>query len=205
MRLAGWLIFGCIGIAIAASSQRNDRVFLLSPDHPAIQYTALPTSDPISDLSRKIQDEKVHLKFDGAQGYLTSVLEALNIPIESQMVVFSKTSVQSPLIRPDNPRTLFFNESVAVGNVHGGFIEVAAQDPKQGAIFYTLDQSVEDKPVFIRRNQCLSCHVSYATLGIPGMLVRSVVTASDGRAQQQFGQYVSDQRSPFEERWGAGM
>jgi hypothetical protein len=34
------------------------------------------------------------------------------------------------------------------------------------------------------------------------MLVRSVATASDGRALQQFGQYVSDQRSPFEERWG---
>jgi len=202
VRLAGWLIFGCIGIAIAASSQRNDRVFLLSPDHPAIQYTALATSDPISDLNRNLQDGKVHLKFDGAQGYLPSVLEALNIPIESQMMVFSKTSVQSPIIRPDQPRTLFFNDSVIVGFVHGGFIEVAAQDPKQGAIFYTLDQSIEDKPVFIRRNQCLSCHVSYATSGIPGMLVRSVVTASDGEAQQQFGQYVSDQRSPFEERWG---
>jgi hypothetical protein len=202
VRLAVSIVCGCIGIAIAVSGQRDDGVFLLPPDHPAIQYTALATSDPISDLNRNLQDGKVHLKFDGAQGYLPSVLEALNIPIESQMMVFSKTSVQSDLIRPDQPRTLFFNDSVIVGFVHGGFIEVAAQDPKQGAIFYTLDQSVEDKPVFIRRNECLRCHVSYATSGIAGMLVRSVVTASDGEAQQQFGQYVSDQRSPFEERWG---
>jgi hypothetical protein len=91
---------------------------------------------------------------------------------------------------------------VIVGFVHGGFIEVAAQDPKQGAVFYILPQSAETRPVFIRRNECLSCHVSYATQGVPGMLVRSVVTASDGEAKQQFGQYVSDQRSPFEERWG---
>ena len=193
---------GLISVAALALVQLNDGVFLLSPDHPAIQYSTNPTNDPVSELNRKVQEGKVHLKFEGAQGYLRSVLEALNVPIESQMMVFSKTSVQSHLIRPDNPRTLYFNDSVTVGLVHGGFVELAALDPRQGVVFYTLDQSVEDKPVLVRRNGCLSCHVSYATQGVPGMLVRSVVTASDGRALQQFGEYISDQRSPFEERWG---
>jgi hypothetical protein len=196
------LLLGLLGIALVAFGQHNDGVFLLSPDHPAIQYTTLHTNDPVSELNRKIQEGKVHLEHDGSQGYLRSVLEALKVPIESQMMVFSKTSVQREIIRPDNPRTLFFNDSVTVGYVHGGFIELAAEDPKQGVSFYTLDQSAGDKPAFIRRNRCLDCHVSYATLGVPGMLVRSVATASNGITQPQFGQYVSDHRSRLQERWG---
>src|SRR5207253_10099907 len=66
---------------------------------------------------------------------LRSALDALRVPIESQMVVFSKTSVQAQRINPQNPRTLFFNDSVVIGWVRGGFIEVAAQDPRQGVIF----------------------------------------------------------------------
>jgi hypothetical protein len=98
LRLTVWLLCGSIGIAIAASGKRDDGVFLLSPDHPAILYTTIPTNDPIAELNRELQESKVHLQFDGIQGYLPSVLEAVNIPIESQMIVFSKTSVQSPFI-----------------------------------------------------------------------------------------------------------
>jgi hypothetical protein len=183
-----------------------------STDHPAIQYATRPLKDPVSNLNRKIQAGEVQLSFDASEGYLRSVLEALNVPIESQMAVFSKTSVQQQLISPLNPRVLFFNDSVVVGWVRGGFIELAAQDPQQGVIFYTLDQSVTGykerlmkvpvQPLFTRRDNCLTCHVSYATLGVPGMLVRSAVPSSSGVPMRQLGDYVSDHRSPFEERWG---
>lgn len=173
-------------------------VFEGSRDDPAIHYAA-PSHDAIIALNRKIQEGAVQLKSDGPTGYLRSVLEQLGIPVESQIVAFAKTSVQQARISPDNPRTLFFNDSVAVGFVHGGFIEAAAQDPAQGLIFYALDQGDQ---TFKRRDSCLSCHLSYATLGIPGALLRSVYPNSGGLPMYQAGSYVTDHRSPMEQRFG---
>jgi hypothetical protein len=137
-------------------------------------------------------------------------LEALHIPVESQIVVFSKTSVQQHLIGPFNPRVLYFNDSVVVGWVRGGFIEVASHDPKQGVIFYTLNPGLDSpqqltmsgQPVLRRETNCLQCHLSYSTLGVVGMTIRSVFPSRDGAPIRQLGDFVSDHRSPFEERWG---
>lgn len=181
---------------------RRDSFPAILLDRPVIQDNSHPLRDPIAKLDRNLQDGKVHLKFQGAQGYLRSLLEALEIPVESQMMVFSKTSGQPSLINPRNPRTLFFNDTVTVGWVPGGFIEVASQDPVGGVVFYTLDQKPADVPTFVRRNQCLLCHVLPVTVDVPGMLVRSVYTAPDGRALPQLGSHFSDERSPFAERWG---
>jgi hypothetical protein len=185
-------------------------IFEASPDHPAIGYPE-PAHDPVAQLDQKIQEGRVELRYDKTAGYLRSVLEALHIPIESQIVAYSKTSVQSQRINPKNPRTLFFNDSVVVGWVNGGFIELAAQDPKQGIIFYTLGQNalaglsgltIGSKPYFRRSDSCLQCHVSYATLGIPGMLLRSVYPDLNGSPQYQAGSFVTDHRLPIRQRWG---
>ena len=178
-------------------------VFVPDLDHPAIEYHTRPLKDAVSELNRKIQAGEVRLNFDEAQGYLRSVLEALSIPIQSQIVVFSKTSVQMFRINPHNPRTLYYNNSVAVGWVRGGsFVELAAEDPKQGVIFYTLDQQPTEKPQFVRQESCLDCHVSYSSLGVPGMLVRSVFPGPDGKPVRELGDYITDDRSPVEQRWG---
>src|ERR1019366_434394 len=127
-----------IGVTFSLSAVAQfDGWFDGSPQHPSIDYADCPARDPAGELNRKVQDGEVELKFDASQGYLRSVLKALNVPIESQIVVFSKTSVQASRISRSNPRTLFFNDSVVIGWVHGGFIELAAQDPRQGGIFYT--------------------------------------------------------------------
>jgi hypothetical protein len=81
-------------------------------------------------------------------------------------------------------------------------VEIAAQDPEQGIIFYTLDQAPESKPLFHRSNECLGCHESLASAGVPGMLVRSVPVGPNGTALYQFGNYTTDHRSPLAERWG---
>jgi len=88
-----------------------------------------------------------------------------------------------------------------VGWMRGGFIELAAQDPQQGIIFYLLPQQPTATPQFIRNDQCLSCHHSYNTLGVPGMLARSVVADPRGVAMPYLGNYLTDHRSPFDERW----
>jgi hypothetical protein len=202
MHRANWLAAGIIAGAVAVLAGIGG-ASLASPDHPAIEYTTRPTNDAVAQLNRKIEDGQVQLKFEGVQGYLRAVLDALDIPVESQMVVFSKTSLEMHLISPRNPRTIFFNDRVAIGWVpHEPFVEVIADDPRQGVIFYTLDQKPAERPVFIRHDDCLVCHESYSTLGVPGMQIRSVFTALDGRQMRQFGDYTSDHRSPFEERWG---
>jgi len=183
---------------VAASSQ------YLAPfrNHPAIAYATKPREDPVSELNRKIQTGQVQLTFDSQSGYLRSVLEALNVPIESQVAVFSKTSLQSSIIGPRNPRTIFFNDSVAVALAHGGSIELAATDPQQGVIFYVLYQQQARKPEFRRTEECLGCHISSATLRVPGLAVGSVFPESDGTPVPGAPTFISDHRSPLEQRWG---
>jgi hypothetical protein len=159
-------------------------------DHPAIGYKSTPTADPVARLSRDLEEGHLQLKFDGPSGYLRSVLQALSVPIESQIAVFAKDSVQRARISVGNPRTLFFNDSVAVGWVRGGFIELAAQDPQRGVMFYVLDRTILGEPRLTRREDCLTCHYSYSTAGVPGMLVRSS------------GQFAVNHSLPMKQRWG---
>jgi hypothetical protein len=160
-------------------------------DHPAIRYGYAPVHDPVASL------DPGKLKSD-----LRSVLDALHVPVESQIAVFSKTSLQAPLIGPDNPRTIFFNDSVAVGWMKGGLIEIAAVDPRQGVQFYTVDPRSSDRPRFEKGKDCLRCHVGDVTMGVAGMVVRSTYTAADGSPLLVYGGSVVDHRTPIEDRWG---
>jgi hypothetical protein len=168
--------------------------------HPSIQY-ARPAADPVALLNQQIWSGSVRLSFHDHYGYLPAVLEALDVQVESQLLVYSKTSLQAGSIGPGNPRAIYFNDSVAVAWPYGGFIEIAAQDPEQGVIFYQLDAGPADRPEMTRQNQCLSCHHAYATLNVPGMLVRSVGTGGGGRPLHWLLNHVTDHRSPLEERW----
>ena len=170
---------------------------------PAVAYATQRPHDSIARLNDRLGDGSVTLVSEPNSGYLRSVLKALQIPVESQLAVFSKTSVQAKIIDPGNPRTLFFNDAVVVGWPHGGFIEAASVDPRLGVIFYTLDQRPSQAPRFERGRGCTSCHVSLeATLSVPGMLLRSLPTLVNGRTLPQLGSNVVDHRLPIDERWG---
>ena len=172
-------------------------------DHDAIQYASRPVADPIAKLQQGLSSGDLTLDFDETFGYLPAVLKALNVPRESQVLVFSKTSFQAPRIFPRSPRALYFNDRVSVGWVRNGdMLEVASVDPKQGVIFYTLDQEKLPKPRFERRDTCLQCHISGATLGVPGLMVRSVYPDKLGMPLFANGSFVTDHRSPLKERWG---
>jgi hypothetical protein len=205
----GWIAIGLLAAAALSAYYGLSESFEGSPDHPAIGYDQ-PPNDPVAALNRKLQEGSVELKYEENAGYLRSVLAALHVPIESQIVAMAKTSVQQYIITPQNPRTLYFNDSVAVGFVRGGFMELAAQDPTQGIVFYTLGRnggksqpfSLETRPYFRREDGCLQCHVSYATMGVPGTLLRSVFPSPAGTALYQAGSYVTDHRSPMLKRFG---
>lgn len=193
-------IAGLVLLSVAFASGDRKGMFLPDKDSPAIEYGMRPTTDAVSQLNLKIQQSKVHLKFDDKQGYLRSVLRALDVPIQSQLVVFSKTSFQMYRISPANPRSLYFNDSVAVGWVRGGpIVEVADEDPTQGMIFYTLDQKATEKPQFVRHDDtCLGCHEA----GVPGTRIQSVYPAPSGLPIEELGEYGTTDASPFAQRWG---
>ena len=173
-------------------------------DHEAIQYPTRAPDDAITRLQQKIDSGEVKLDFDAKLGYLPSLLKHLGINIDSQMLVFSKTSFQGPKISPKKPRAVYFNDNAAVGFVpEGDLMELIGLDPKQGVVFYTLDREKTDKPSFVRRtDECISCHLIPTTLNIPGLLTTSVIPGPDGSPRFAAAAVIVDSRTPFEERWG---
>jgi len=179
MRQASLTGLAVLWVLVVAAGQQPDH---LERTHSAIGYSR-PSTDPIASRLQKA-DVLSRVKSEGPSGHLRSILDALDIPVSSQIMVFSQGSVQSSRIRADNPRALYFNDSVVVGWVRGGFIEIAAQDPQQGTVFYTVNADWLASPSIARSDDCLSCHHTNRTGGVPGMI-------------EPMGQ-----TRPIERRWG---
>ena len=197
VKLLGYLLGTC------AVCSAQDYLPAIPVDHPAIRYSQGPFDDPVARLADRLRHGTVKLESrnDGS-GYLASLLDRLGIKIDSQALVFSKTSFQAPTISPSNPRAIYFSDDVAVGYVRGGDgLEVAATDPRQGVVFYTFNIDKSGEPSLIRRDVCLKCHQGPATLGVPGVFVGSVIPNPLGTPQRE-GAIITDQRTAFKDRWG---
>ena len=174
-------------------------------DHAAIDYDNRPQDDAITRLQKRLDDGEVKLAYDPNHGgYLVSLLKALHVNVDSQMLVFSKTSFQATKISPKAPRALYFNDELEVGSVHGGdVLEIIAFDRKQGVNFYTLDVAKEAMPSFVHRNEeCLACHLIPGTLNVPGLVVSSVIPTPQGSPRFPGAGVIVDSRTPIENRWG---
>ena len=187
--------------AVAARAQFADS-FVASRDVPAIAYSTAPVTDRVAALNERLESGRLQLAYDQRSGYLRAVLDALNVPVESQVTPFAKNSFQAELIDRKNPRAVFFSDDVAVGWVRGAdLLEVAAHDPRQGGIFYTIEQKRTATPRFTRNDNCLACHLSWDTLGVPGFFLMSTLTVPDDPHTYASG-FSSDHRRSFDERWG---
>ena len=169
-----------------------------------ISYGSAPAENAVETLIERTKADASLLRAHETRGYLPDLLEALEVPRSSQLLVFSKTSFQRDRISPRRPRAVYFNDDVYVGYCQGGeVLELSAYDVGLGTVFYTLDQRETERPEFTREgDDCLSCHVSGATGEIPGNLVRSVFTDRRGMPILSAGTFRTDPTSPFEERWG---
>lgn len=171
-------------VAVTAWAAHDDAIDYpyIPYDHPSIQYPTQEPDDAITRLQQKMDSGAVKLDFDAKWGYLPSLLKHLGINIDSQMLVFSKTSFQGPKISPKEPRAVYFADDAAVGFVpRGDLMEVVATDPKLGVVFYTLEREKTAKPSFLRTtDQCISCHLIPSTLNVPGLLATSVIPGPDG-------------------------
>ncbi|MBX7166177.1 MAG: hypothetical protein K1X74_07495 [Pirellulales bacterium] len=169
-----------------------------------INYTTAPPDNCIDVLAKQLATGSATLSCDEHTGRLKALLEALDVPVSSQSLVFSKTSFQRPRISPRSPRALYFNDEVYIGFCQNGeVLEISAVDAKLGSVFYTLSQD-PDAPVTIERrdNDCLLCHASTQTRGVPGHLVRSVYPDAAGLPILASGTHLIDHTSSFDKRWG---
>ena len=203
------ILFACVlGVALLDSTFLNTgytQPYLkdLPTNHPAIQYFETPVSDAIAKLNAQLNQGTLTLEHQKNEaGYLPSLLDHLDIPFDSQVLVFSKTSFQADRISPKNPRAIYFNDDIAVGFIRGSEdLEVVAVDPYQGPIFYTANIDTLTEGGFTRRKICLTCHQGPATSGVPGIFVGSVFPDVRGKPSP-VDAIITDHRTNFKDRWG---
>jgi hypothetical protein len=200
---------GAIGALAVLASSAHAQVAVRNQGYipfsePPINYRSDDLHDPVARLQQQLDQGKASLEYDADHGYLKSVLKLLNVPDDSQTLVFSKTSFQYPKISPEHPRALYFNDDVYVGSVHEGkAVEIVSFDPRQGAIFYLLDERKSEHPAFQRAElDCTQCHIAAGTRGIPGVFLRSVFPTASGTLAPGAKSFITDQDSPLAERWG---
>lgn len=178
-----------------------------------INYWTTPLTDAVTRFARDLESGDLVLDATTELSWLRGVLAALKVPESSQVMVFSKTSLQRSRISPDTPRALYFNDEVYVGWVPGGAIELAAMDPAVGPVFFLLErpappvvhaagQTAAGQAVVVRDQECLSCHAGPMTGNVPGYMVRSVYPDTQGNPILTAGTKLTGHHSPIEQRWG---
>jgi hypothetical protein len=173
-------------------------------ERPPINYSKAKPNTAVERLQEKIDAGKLQLSFHEERGYLSSLLNALQVPESSQVLVFSKTSLQRHRISPWAPRAIYFSDDVYVGFCRvGQVLEISAVDPQLGGVFYTLEQEKSDRPKFVRQTDaCMLCHASSQTRGVPGHVLRSVFTDKTGDPLLTMGSVRVDQSTAIDRRWG---
>jgi hypothetical protein len=185
-----------VGLVISAQGAPD---YELAP----INYSASKDHNAITKIQKAVDTGSLSLPDDTPRELLGALLDQLNIPVSSQVLVFSKTSLQHKIITPTNPRAIYFNDDFYVGYVPGGMIEVIACDDPKGMMFYSFDtNAVPEKRRFLRDQECMTCHASSNTMNIPGLLVRSVYTDQKGQPLLSWGSLLTTPASPIGQRWG---
>lgn len=195
--------FLCLGV-LAAGVDRVDGA-------PPLRYEAPPHGyweRPLDEASSRGWREKLAaltaqspVKSELEQ--LRLVLAALDLPESSQMLVFSATSLQR-IIGPHRPRALFFNDELYLGWVPGGRLEIAADDPALGPVFFIASMSGGGGRIGEpeRESRCLNCHGNADTGNLPALLSASVLPDEAGGSLETFRPPVTGHQVPLAQRFG---
>lgn len=135
---------------------------------------------------------------------LRAILETAGVPEASQVLVFSKTSLQLKLIGPSNPRAIYFNDNCYIGYVPGGVVEYGDTDPDPaiGSGMFSLDLREESRAKLEPDGSCLACHEGARTNGKAGFFIRSVFPDPDGHVITSAGSTTVGHDTPLAKRWG---
>lgn len=173
---------------------------------PPIRYSETRPTDRIARLEEALRSGKVDLDPKLApKEFVGRLLEILEVPAASQVLVFSKSSLQISHINPRTPRAIYFSDDLYFGWTHGSDqFEIISTDPQLGCVFYLIERDAAEKAVRVEREsgRCFSCHVSGRTGQVPGMVVRSLHVEESGQPIFSAGGFYVDHTTPFEDRWG---
>ncbi len=191
-----WVI---ILIASAALAETTYQDFELPPHD---YFKRIPT-DRFTKMKTALEAGQIKLDSSGEKEFLASFLQSLNVPVSSQMLVFSTTSLQLSLISPSNPRALYFSEDIYVGFIPGGRIEIVSIDSDLGAVFYIFEIPQNREPIRIERStRCMNCHAGEETGHVPGLVIKSVVPGLTGGSLVAYRINQSGHTIPLQERLG---
>lgn len=198
---AGALVLLLLSYSVTAQQNYNN-------EYELVGYAERPAHNPIARLEERIANGETVLEWKGHHGYLEDLLEELGIVPASQMLVFSKTSLQHQLISGKTPRSLYFADDIYIGWVQNSeIIEVTAMDDKLGAVFYVFHNSRNEPEERIEHvtQSCLVCHDSYGMMGggVPQLMSLSSVYSVDGlNLNESMHEGNVTDATPVKDRWG---
>ena len=166
-------------------------------------YRQRPPRDRFTRFKTELEAGRVALERGNEKAFLISLLQVLEVPVSSQMLVFSTTSLHLSLISPRQPRALYFSEDLYVGYVAGGRIEIVSLDPELGGIFYIFDIPKDERPPRVERSErCMNCHVGDDTGRVPGLVVKSVIPGPGGGSLTGYRLEQTGHGIPLNQRFG---
>lgn len=173
-------------------------------DLPPVGYSDTQATDAVARLAERWEKDPDSMPEGTPLERVRKILAELKVPEASQVLVFSKTSKQTALIGPGNPRALYFSKDCYVGYVPGGAVEIAVQDARLGPVFYHIDIGNDSRPVKVERDtsECMSCHATGRTENVPGLMIRSVYPDENGHPMLSLGSGLITHKTPIQERWG---
>ena len=186
----------------------NEGPILYDREYEIMGYSNTPPTDRIINLLQRLEDEKISLDFNSERGFLDDILRLLDVPHESQTLVYSATSLNAAIINAYTPRAIYFNDDTYVAWVpYAEALEIASMDPVLGPVFYTLRQAPGvDFITDLNRegNQCLRCHDSLTLTGggVPRFILGSGYSYFNGSLVSHEGWILTDQETPVRFRWG---
>jgi len=189
-------------LAVSAGSMEAGRPFPAAGGVMSGARAAEAPVDPVAALAAELESGGTPLAFaPSAKGYTPDLLRRLKIDDDTQVLVFSKTSLQQNFIGPGTPRAIYFNDTVSLGYIPGApLIEMWAVGRDGAMRFYTLKntQAAGARPE-ADADKCKICHAGLHPAA-PGPLMMSVSTRPDGIVSQY--SLFTDGRTPIAERWG---
>lgn len=190
-----------LGVSALAAEPAYRVMDFRAPPH---NYDTHVPKDRFADLLKKIEKGEVQPDTSSDHALLRSLLQALKIPVSSQLLLFSASSLQSEIINMRNPRALFFNEDTYVGFVPGGVLEVASADPEVGPVFYVFDRMQPGGPFprVQRGTKCFNCHGGTATKRLPGLIAESLLVSQAGSSLETYRRDEQGHQIPLENRFG---
>jgi hypothetical protein len=201
------VILGLAGVGDVPGKFPGGRVQAAEPRpgifNPLHEYETRPVDDRFSRYLTNLEAGEAKLDTSSEQAMLVGLLKDLEVPVSSQMLVYTATSLQKGLISPRNPRALYFNDDTYVGFVPGGRIEVLSLDPTLGGVFYLFDRLQPGRQPKVRRtSDCMNCHAPRHMDNVPGLVIESVIPGMTGGGERAFRREQSGHQVALGDRFG---